>query len=56
MESVEVSVPPFDEQLSVVFEVDRQLTIIQDIEGEVDLNLERSKALRQATLAKAFLN
>ena len=56
LESVEVSVPPLDQQLLVVSEVDRQLTIIQEIEAEVDANLQRSKVLRQATLAKAFLN
>ena len=56
LESVEVSVPPLDQQLLVVSEVDRQLTIIQEIEAEVDVNLQRSKVLRQATLAKAFLN
>lgn len=56
LESVEVSVPPLDQQLLVVSEVDWQLTIIQEIEAEVDVNLQRSKVLRQATLAKAFLN
>ena len=56
LESVEVSVPPLDKQLLVVSEVDRQLTIIQEIEAEVDVNLQRSKVLRQATLEKTLFN
>ena len=54
LESVEVSVPPLADQLSVVSEVERRLTIIQEVEAEVDINLLRSKSLRQAALSKAF--
>ena len=35
-------------------EVDRHLSIIREVETEVDTNLKRAQALRQATLAKAF--
>lgn len=51
-----VALPPMDEQLRIVAEVDRQLSIIREVEAEVDTNLQRAQALRQATLAKAFLS
>ncbi len=54
LKSVEVSVPPLADQLSVVSEVERRLTIIQEVDAEVDINLLRSKSLRQAALSKAF--
>ncbi len=49
-----VPLPPLPEQVRIVAEVDRQLSIIREVEAEVDANLQRSQALRQATLAKAF--
>ncbi len=45
---------PFAEQTRIVAEVDRHLSIIREVEAEVDTNLKRAQALRQATLAKAF--
>jgi type I restriction enzyme S subunit len=46
--------PPFARQTRIVAEVDRQLSIIREVESEVEANLQRAQALRQATLAKAF--
>lgn len=46
--------PPHAEQTRIVAEVDRRLSVVREIEGEVDTNLQRAQALRQATLAKAF--
>ena len=46
--------PPLGEQARIVAEVDRHLSIIREVEAEVDTNLQRAQALRQATLAKAF--
>jgi type I restriction enzyme S subunit len=46
--------PPLDEQRCIVAEVDRRLTIVREIEAEVDANLKRAQALRQAVLARAF--
>jgi type I restriction enzyme S subunit len=48
------ALPPLAEQARIVAEVDRHLSIIREIEAEVDANLKRAQALRQATLAKAF--
>ena len=49
-------VPPAAEQARIVAEVDRHLSIIREVEVEVEANLQRAQALRQATLAKAFAN
>ena len=50
-----IAVPPRSEQVRIVAEVDRHLSIIREVETEVDANLQRAQSLRQATLAKAFL-
>ena len=54
LESVWVPVPPMAEQVRIIAEVDRHLSIIREVEAEVDTNLKRAQALRQATLQNAF--
>ena len=49
-----IPVPPLAEQARIVAEVDRHLSIVREVEVEVDTNLKRAQALRQATLATAF--
>jgi type I restriction enzyme S subunit len=49
-----IFVPDLAAQLALVTEIDRQLSIVREVEVEVDANLQRAQALRQATLAKAF--
>ena len=49
-----IALPPLAEQHSIVAEVDRRLSIVREVEAEVDANLKRAQALRQAVLAKAF--
>jgi type I restriction enzyme S subunit len=49
-----VPLPPLAEQTRIVAEVDRHLSIILEVEAEVDANLQRAQALRQATLTKAY--
>ena len=51
---LQMSLPPQAEQARIVAEVDCDLSIIREVEAEVDANLQRTQALRQATLAKAF--
>ena len=46
--------PPLAEQLRIVAEVDRLLSIARESEAEVDANLRRAQSLRQAVLARAF--
>ena len=54
VERLPVPLPPTAEQVRIVAEVDRHLSIVREVEAEVDTNLKRAQALRQATLAKAF--
>ena len=49
-----ISLPPIAEQRRIVAEVDRRLSIVREVEAEVDANLKRAHALRQAVLARAF--
>ena len=49
-----IPVPPLAEQTRIVAKVDRHLSIIREVEAEVDANLQRAQALRQATLQRAF--
>ena len=52
--ALRVRLPPDDEQHRIVAEVDRRLSIVREVEAEVDANLKRAQALRQAVLARAF--
>ena len=49
-----VALPPLGEQLRIVAELDRQLSILHDLETEVDSNLRRAQTLRVAVLSKSF--
>lgn len=51
---IRMPLPPLAEQVRIVAEVDRHLSIAREVEAEVDTNLKRAQALRQATLARAF--
>ena len=52
--AISVPLPPLAEQHRIVAEVDRRLSIVREVESEVDANLKRAQALRQAVLARAF--
>ena len=54
IKAIPLSIPTMAEQTRIVAEVDRHLSIIREVEAEVDANLQRAQSLRQATLAKAF--
>jgi type I restriction enzyme S subunit len=49
-----IPVPSLADQHRIVAEVDRRLSIVREVEAEVDANLRRAQALRQAVLARAF--
>jgi type I restriction enzyme S subunit len=49
-----ISVPSLRKQAEVIDEVERCLSIAREVEAEVDTNLKRAQALRQASLATAF--
>lgn len=46
--------PSYAEQQQIVAEVDRRFSFVRELEAEVDANLKRAQALRQATLSRAF--
>jgi len=54
--TIALPVPPLAEQHRIVAEVDRLLSIAREVEAEVDTNLKRAQALRQAILSAAFSN
>ena len=56
LEAVAVPIPPLTEQLRIVADVDRRLSLLRGIEAEVDTNLRRAQALRWSCLASAFMS
>lgn len=54
LNEVQMPLPLLDEQHRIVAELDRRLSIVREVEAEVDANLKRAQALRQAVLARAF--
>ena len=52
--AIALPLPPLAEQARIVAEVDRNLSIIREVESEVDANLQRAQALRQTILAMVF--
>ena len=54
LRSIRLPLPPVNEQQRIVSEVDRRLSIAREVEAEVEANLKRAQALRQAVLAEAF--
>jgi len=49
-----VALPPQVEQNRICEEVERRLSLVLGVEAEVDANLKRARALRQATLMQHF--
>ncbi len=54
LESIFIPVPPVAQQHRIVAEVERRLSIVREVEAEVDANVKRAQALRQAVLQRAF--
>ena len=48
------ALPPEAEQDRIVAEVDRRLSLLREIEAQVDVNLRRAERLRQSILQQAF--
>ena len=49
-----VPLPPDEEQAEIVTEVERRLSIVDEIEAQVEANLKRAARLRQGILKRAF--
>ncbi len=52
--SLDVPLPPMIEQLRIVAEVERRLSVIEELEAVVSANLQRAARLRQSILQEAF--
>lgn len=46
--------PPLDDQHLIVEEIESRLSVAEEIEEAIDINLRRAERLRQAILKKAF--
>ena len=54
IKSIVVPLPPFAEQQSIVAEVERRLSVIDELEAAVEANIIRADRLRQSILSAAF--
>lgn len=53
-ELLPIPIPPRSEQLRIVAETDRRLSIIRETETQVNANLKRAERFRQSILSRAF--
>ena len=54
LEGVAIALPPLAEQNRIVAEVDRRLSLVREVEAEIDASLKRAERLRQAILMRSF--
>ena len=54
LKAILVAVPPLVEQGRIVAEVERRLSVIEELEATVAANLKRAERLRQSVLVRAF--
>jgi type I restriction enzyme S subunit len=52
--AIPIPLPPLAEQHRIVTEVDRRLSIVRDVEAEIDANLRRAQFLRKGILSRPF--
>lgn len=51
---IALPIPPETEQYRIVAEIDRRLSLVREVESQVDANLQRAERLRQSILSQAF--
>jgi len=49
-----VPIPPIFEQQRIISEVDRRISVVQEMEQAISANLKRAARLRQSILKRAF--
>jgi len=54
LQKVAIPLPPLAEQTRIVAEVERRLSVVEELESVVSENLQRATRLRQSILQKAF--
>ena len=54
LQALAIPLPPFAEQTRIVAEVERRLSVVEELESVVTANLQRATRLRQSILQKAF--
>ncbi|HEX8834259.1 MAG TPA: restriction endonuclease subunit S, partial [Abditibacteriaceae bacterium] len=54
LKGLPIPLPPLTEQERIVAEVERRLSVVDELEATVTANLQRAARLRQAVLQKAF--
>ena len=54
IKGINVPLPPLAEQTRIVAEVERRLSVVEELEAVVSANLQRATRLRQSILQKAF--
>ena len=51
---ITIPLPPLAEQTRIVAEVERRLSVVEELESVVTANLQRATRLRQSIFQKAF--
>lgn len=51
---IALPIPPETEQYCIVAEIDRRLSLVREVESQVDDNRQRAERLRQSILSQAF--
>ena len=51
---IPIAIPVLSEQQRIVTEVDRRLSLVREVETQVDANMKRAERLRQSILSKAY--
>ncbi len=55
VEGIAIPLPPLTEQVRIVAEVERRLSVVEELEATLAANFQRAARLRQSTLQQAFI-